>query len=125
MKKILPLVLLTVSIPLWAATNHTASVSFTASADSSTTVPGNTQIYWAQGACPTNGGVTGITWTEATGVGLPSYTAANPFVIGLPSAGTYCVYVTATIGGAVSNPSNTAGGTAAPFPPTAVTVVVQ
>lgn len=106
------------------AAQHTMSLSFGASPDSTTQNPGTSQIYWAQGPCPASG-IAGLTWTQATAAGAPSYSLANPYVVNLPGAGTYCAYVTATIGGATSVPSNTASGTATPFPVGAITVTVQ
>lgn len=122
-RTLLSLALLLAASPAFAA-QHTLSLSFNASTDSTTANPGTTQIYWAQGACPASG-IAGLTWNQATATGAPGYTAASPYSINLPSAGTYCAYVTFTQGGAISVPSNTAGGSAAPFPVGTVSVSVQ
>jgi hypothetical protein len=108
----------------FAATNHTATVTYAASPDSTAQNPGTVQIYYQAAACPASGIGTGA-WTLANGSAPPSAPSTAPLVITLPGPGIYCVYATATIGGAPSGPSNTAGGLAPPFPPSAVTVVIQ
>lgn len=118
------LILALAAISAPAATPHTGSVAFPASSDSTPTNPGTTQIYWAPGACPASG-LGSLPWNQATASGQPSYTVLNPYVITLPSPGTYCFYVTFTTGGATSAPSNTAGGSANPFPTGSITVTVQ
>lgn len=121
MKSILSSLILVIALPAMAAT-HTAAFSYTASADSTTQVPGTVTSYYAQGAC----GTTGQTFSVLQTGGPASATTASPWANNLPSAGTYCFYLEAVIGGASSSPSTpSVGGTAAPFPPTAVTVVVQ
>jgi len=118
MKRLI-LAILAVAIPAFAA-SHTATLTYTASSDSTTGNPGTVTVYRATGACPASG-LGSLTFTAVTTT-APS---GGPYTDTLPGPGTYCYYLTATISGATSSPSLTGGGSANPFPPTGVTVVVQ
>lgn len=103
---------------------HSAKLSWAASADSTSANPGTVAIYQASGACPASG-LGSLTFATVTTTAAPSATAANPYIVTSLTPGTYCFYLTATIGGATSGPSNTSGGSTSTFPPTSFTVVVQ
>jgi hypothetical protein len=113
------LLVLLLAIPAFAA-SHTASITYTASSDSSIGTPGTVTIYRAVGACPASG-LGSLTFAQVTSTAP----AGGPYTDTLPGVGTYCYYATATISGATSIPSNTGGGSANPFPPTTFTVTVQ
>lgn len=117
--KILPLIVFLIAAPVFAA-SHTATLTYTASSDSTTATPGTVSVYRAVGACPASG-LGSLTWTLVTSTAP----AGGTYTDTLPTAGTYCYYLTATINGATSAASNTGGGTASPFPPSLGTVVVQ
>src|ERR1700734_1887494 len=84
-----------------------ATLSWTASATPGSTVT----VFRCAGASCT-------TFTQlATGIA-----AGGPYVDTTVTAGAYSYYVTATVNGAVSAPSNTATGTLSPLPPTVLSV---
>ncbi len=113
--------LLVATLPVFAQTTaHTAKFAYTASTDSTTQNPGTVTAFAANGACGTT-----QTFASVQTGGPASATVANPFTVNLSAPGTYCFYLEAVIGGASSTPSSSVGGSANPFPPTAVTVVVQ
>lgn len=99
---------------------HKVTLSWTASPDSTAANPGTANVWRATGACPTTGAPTGATEIST------SAPAGGPYVDSNVAAGsTYCYYVTATISGATSGPSNTTQPTVGPFPPGGLTVVVD
>ena len=115
----LALALLVLALPTYAQASHTATIPYTASADSTTGNPGTVTIWRAPVACPASGIPTGATALTTTAPASGTYTDT------LPGAGVYCYYLTATISGATSGASNTGGGTALPFAPTLGSVTVK
>lgn len=81
-------------------TGHQVTLTWTASGDSTTTTPGTVSVYRANEACPatvTTTGFSAITTSAAAG---------GPYTDSTVTAGTWCYFVTATIGSATSGPSN-------------------
>lgn len=92
-----------------AIAQHSVTLTWTASVDTGGTV----NVYRATSAC--------------AGGGTPSFVklqsgvvAAGPYVDSTVGAGLFCYYVTALVNGVESLPSNTAGVTIVPAPPTAL-----
>lgn len=119
MKRIAALLLIFASIPAMAA-SHSVALTWTASTDSTTATPGTVNVYRATGACPTSG------------IGTLSYTAlatgqapAGTYTDSTVTVGTYCYYVTATIGGVASGPSSTFLAGIGPAAPATLTGVVH
>lgn len=102
-----------------AQTSHKVTLSWTASADSTTASPGTVSVLRANGSCPATGVPATVTTLTTTAL------AGGPYTDSGVTAGQYCYYVTATIGGATSVPSNTSGAPVPTFPPTGLTVTVQ
>ena len=100
---------------------HSATLTWTASSDSTTTTPGTVTVYRATAACPASG-IGTLTYTPLT----TTAPAGGPYVDTAVTVGTtYCYYVTATIGGSTSGPSNTFQAKIPASPPTALTGTVQ
>ncbi len=120
MKKFTFLLSLFLFAPFVAAqSGHTVTLSWSASPDSTTTNPGTVNVWRSAGACST-GAPSGATQLTA------SAPAGGPYVDSSVQAGsTYCYYVTATISGATSGPSNTTQAAVGPFPPSGLTVTVH
>lgn len=121
MKKLISSLVLLLS-PLASFATHQAQLTWTVSADSTVANPGTVNVYRVTGTCP------------AIGIGTANYTAlttsaapAGPYTDSTIAVGTvYCYYVTATIGGVESAPSNTfQSNTVIPSAPTGLKVVVQ
>lgn len=96
---------------------HFVNLIWSASSDSTAANPGTVTVYRASGACP------------ATGIGSLSYTAltttapaGGPYSDTSVTVGTWCYYVTATIGGATSGPSNTVQAVILPLAPSSLKV---
>ncbi len=93
---------------------HSVSMTWTASADSTTTTPGTVSVWRASETCPatvstTTPGFTAVTTTAPAG---------GPYADTTVTAGTWCYFVTATISGATSGPSNTVQAVLLPLAPT-------
>jgi hypothetical protein len=121
MKKVFiaAIAILALGVTAHAQTTHKVTLSWTASSDSTTATPGTVSVLRASGVCP----ATGVPATVTTLT--TSAPAGGPYVDSTVTAGQYCYYVTATIGGATSVPSNTSGAPVPTFPPSGLTVVVQ
>lgn len=100
---------------------HSATLTWKASADSTAITPGTASVYRASGACP------------ATGIGTASYSllsvtapAGGPYVdTSVTGGATFCYYVTASISGGTSDPSNTCTVTVPLAAPTNLTGTVK
>lgn len=117
--KLLSLFVLLATIPAMAA-SHSVQLTWTASPDSTAQNPGTISIFRANATCPATG-IGTLSWTLITSTAP----AAGPYTDSTVSTGNWCYYVTATIGGATSAPSNTAGGSASPFPPQTLQITIQ
>lgn len=85
-----------------ANAQHKVTLSWVASTDSTSSNPGTVSVYRATGTCPASG-IGTLTYSTLTAAAP----AGGPYADTTVSAGTYCYYVTATISGATSGPSNT------------------
>ncbi len=94
------------AMPIFA---HTASISWTNSPDTS-----STNVYRLAGSCPA--GTAGFTKITASPVTTGTYT--DPAV----TPGAYCYYVTATLNGVESIPSNTIQANVPVAPPSGLTI---
>jgi hypothetical protein len=94
-----------------AKAQHSASLSWTASSDAAANPSMGYNVYRLAGACPTSG-TAGFTKLNSTPVTTTSFTDST---IALGNA---CYYVTATLNGAESVPSNTASAVILPGAPT-------
>jgi hypothetical protein len=95
------------------AASHEVDLTWTASTDG-----GLVTVYRAPAACGTSGQVFAKLTTSAP--------AGGPYKDTAVTSGTWCYYVTATVNGAESLPSNNAAATVPTAPPTGlVTVVVK
>ena len=104
-----------------AAAQHSVTLNWIASTDSTTATPGTVTVYRATAACPASG-IGTLTYTALT----TTAAAGGPYTDSAVTTGvTYCYYLTATIGGATSGPSNTAGGTIPVGTPTSLILVVK
>jgi hypothetical protein len=90
---------------------HSVSLTWTASTDAAANPLLTYNVYRLIGACPASG-TAGFTKLNAAPVMTPAFTDAN---VGL---GNFCYYVTATLNGAESVPSNTASAVVLPGAPT-------
>jgi hypothetical protein len=119
--KMLLLLALFLTIPTFAHAQHQVTLNWVASTDSTAATPGTVTVYRAAAACP------------ASGIGTLTYTALSttapaggPYTdTAVTSGSTYCYYVTATIGGATSGPSNTVSGTIPVGAPSSLILVVK
>lgn len=114
MKHISAVIALSVSLIFFASparAQHSASLSWTASPDAAANPSLGYNIYRLSGACPASG-TAGFTKLNATPVTTTSFSDAT---VGL---GSFCYYVTATLNGAESVPSNTASAVVLPGAPT-------
>jgi hypothetical protein len=94
-----------------ARAQHSASLSWNASPDAAANSSLGYNVYRISGACPASG-TAGFTKLNATPVATTTFTDAT---VGL---GSFCYYVTATLNGAESVPSNTASAVILPGAPT-------
>ncbi len=94
-----------------AKAQHSASLAWVASSDASANPTLGYNVYRLAGACPASG-TTGFTKLNTSPVATTSFTDST---VGL---GSVCYYVTATLNGAESVPSNTASGVVLPGAPT-------
>ncbi|HEY2823073.1 MAG TPA: hypothetical protein VGJ06_18655 [Candidatus Acidoferrum sp.] len=94
-----------------ARAQHSASLSWTASSDAAANSALGYNVYRLAGACPASG-TAGFTKLNSTPVTTTTYsdTTIGP--------GSFCYYVTATLNGAESVPSNTAPAVILPGAPT-------
>jgi hypothetical protein len=94
-----------------ARAQHSASLSWTASSDAAANSTLGYNVYRLTGACPASG-TAGFTKLNSTPVTSTTYsdTTIGP--------GSFCYYVTATLNGAESVPSNTASAVVLPGAPT-------
>lgn len=121
MKRIFWIALFAASLHAQAQTSHQVTLRWTASPDSTTATPGTVTVYRATAACPSSG-IGTLTYSKLTAAAL----AGGPYVDTAVTSGiTYCYYVTATIGGLESNPSNTFQGQIPVAAPTTLTGTVQ
>ena len=98
-----------------AKAQHSVSLSWVASSDASANPTLGYNVYRLAGACPTSG-TTGFTKLNAAPVTTPSFTDST---VGL---GSVCYYVTATLNGAESVPSNTASAVVLPGAPSVLKI---
>lgn len=120
MKKLLFSLLLGSSSVAFAA-SHSVTLTWTASTDSTTANPGTVNVLRATGNCPASG-IGTLTYNTLT----TTAPAGGPYVDNSVTSGTtYCYYVTATIGGQTSNPSNTFQSTIPVAPPSSLSGQVQ
>ena len=94
-----------------AKAQHSASLTWGASPDASANPSLGYNIYRLAGACPASG-TAGFTKLNTAPVATTSFADST---VGL---GSVCYYVTATLNGAESVPSNTASGVILPGAPT-------
>jgi hypothetical protein len=121
MKRAVSGILLVLSAIACKAQSHQVTLTWTASKDSNTSSPGTVSVYRAVGSCPAIG-IGTLTYTNLTSAAP----AGGPYIDSTVTAGTtYCYYITATINGATSQPSNTANATIPVFPPIALTIIIQ
>lgn len=114
MKQLFAVTALCLALMLFASparAQHSASLSWTASSDAAADPTLGYNIYRLAGPCPASG-TTGFTKLNASPVTTTTYSDAT---VGL---GTVCYYVTATLNGAESVPSNTASAVVLPGAPT-------
>jgi hypothetical protein len=97
--------LLFLASPVRAQAAHKATITWPASSDAAANPTLGYFVYRLTAACPSSG-TAGFTKITSTPVMALTYVDTT---IGL---GPVCYYVTATLNGAESVPSNTAGGTA-------------
>jgi hypothetical protein len=90
---------------------HSASLTWTASPDATVNPTIGYNVYRLAGACPATG-TTGFTKLNATPLTNTAFSDTN---VGL---GNFCYYVTATLNGVESVPSNTAPAVILPGSPT-------
>jgi hypothetical protein len=98
-----------------ARAQHSASLSWTASSDAAANPTLGYNVYRLAGACPASGTAG---FTKLTATPLKTTTFSDTTV----SLGTFCYYVTATLNGAESVPSNTASAVILPGPATVLTI---
>jgi hypothetical protein len=94
-----------------AKAQHSASLTWTASTDAAANPTLGYNVYRLAGACPASG-TTGFTKLNTATVTTTSFTDSTI------SLGNACYYVTATLNGAESVPSNTASAVILPGAPT-------
>jgi hypothetical protein len=94
-----------------ARAQHSASLSWAASPDAAANPALGYNVYRLAGACPASG-TAGFTKLTASPITTTAYSDAS---VGL---GSFCYYVTATLNGAESVPSNTAPAVVLPGAPT-------
>ena len=94
-----------------AKAQHSASLTWTASSDAVANPTLGYNVYRLAGACPTSG-TTGFTKLNTATVTTTTFTDSTI------SLGNACYYVTATLNGAESVPSNTASTVILPGAPT-------
>src|SRR5258707_187346 len=109
---LVPLLLLAVPA---RSQSHSVSLSWNASADAAANPTLAYNVYRLSGACPATG-TAGFTKLSASPVSGTTFTDAT-----VP-LGQVCYYVTATLNGAESVPSNTASGVVLPGAPTVLKV---
>ena len=114
MKHVLALISFCFALAFFASparAQHSASLSWTASSDAAANPSLGYNVYRLAGACPASG-TTGFTKLNASPVTATTFSDAT---VGLGAA---CYYVTATLNGAESVPSNTASAVILPGAPT-------
>ncbi len=100
-----------------AMAQHSVTLKYTASTDSTSTNPGSVTVYRAAANCPASG-IGNLTYIKVT----TSAPAGGPYNDTTVTAGTtYCYYLTAVISGQESGPSSTAGVTVLIYAPTGLT----
>ena len=104
-----------------ANAQHSVTLNWIASTDSTTTTPGTVSVFRATGTCPASG-IGTLTYTTLTSTAP----AGGPYTDTAVTVGSaYCYYITATIGSATSGPSNTVGAVIPVGPPTSLIIVVK
>ncbi len=103
-----------------AQTGHSVQLKWTASADSTTTNPGTVTVYRASAACPASG-IGTLSYTALTAAAAP----AGPYTDSAVTPGTFCYYITFSVGGATSPASNTAQAVILPLAPSVLTVAIS
>jgi hypothetical protein len=116
MKKLFVLLALLalIAFPASAQAAHSVTLTWTASTDSGVAY----NVYRGSGICPTSG-TTGLTKLGSVAVGTLTYTDSTV------TPGAYCYYVTATLAGAESKPSNLVGPSILPGTVTVTVTVAQ
>jgi hypothetical protein len=97
---------------------HSVSLTWTASTDAAANPLLSYNVYRLVGACPASG-TAGFTKINTAAVVTPTFADAN---VGL---GSFCYYVTATLNGAESVPSNTASAVILPGSPTLLKIAAS
>ncbi len=110
MKRLLIVATFLILAPAAMAAPHSVTLSWTASTDAGV----NYNVYRISGTCPAT--ATGFTQLNASAVTTTTYTDSGMV------PGKWCYYVTSTLGGAESLPSNMASAVILPSAPTAVTI---
>jgi hypothetical protein len=90
-----------------ARAQHSASLTWTASPDAATNPKLGYNVYRLAGACPASG-TAGFTKLNTTPLTTTTFSDTSV------TLGTFCYYVTATLNGAESVPSNTASAVVLP-----------
>lgn len=103
MRLFLTLALMFIPAQVKAQTGHSVVATWTASSDAGSAY----NIYRASGACPASG-TAGFSKVGSTAVGVLTF---NDTTV---TAGSFCYYVTATLAGAESKPSNLAPASVLP-----------
>lgn len=106
------LLLVILAAPIWAQATHTATLTWTDTANPAGTTY---NVYRATGLCS----------GSPIFSKLASAVAVKTYVDSTVQPGNYCFQVTATSAGAESAPSNTAAAPVPAFPPSGLNVVVQ
>jgi hypothetical protein len=108
---------LILALPVPAQTAHNAVLKWNASPDAAANPSLGYNVYKLAAACPTSG-TAGFSKVNSSPISALTYTD-TPLAIG-----PVCYYVTATLGGVESTPSNTAGGSVSPAT-VSITITVQ
>lgn len=102
------------------ASSKEVDLTWTASSDSTATTPGTVTVFRSPGACPATGIPTGAVSLTTTAP------AGGPYQDKTVTTGTWCYYLTATIGTNTSGPSASFGASVGIAPPTNLkTVTIQ
>jgi hypothetical protein len=118
MRKLAYLILLLAFVTFPARAQHSAILKWNASSDAAANPSLSYNVYRFQGPCPT-GSTPTFTKVNTAPVTALTYTDTSL------ALGNVCYYVTATLNGAESAPSASAGGTVPPAGVLTITVTVQ
>jgi hypothetical protein len=119
MKRSLFILILLLAAPAFG--QHSVTLNWIASPDSTTAAPGTITVYRASAACPASG-IGALSYTKLTSTAP----AGGPYTDLAVTAGTtYCYYIVAVIGSATAPPSNALGGTIPVGAATSLMLVVK